>query len=86
MWYNKGRLRKAVHIMNKYSLITIYEESSKTISGVWLQDYYGSLKEAKTLARETEEANSNRIVIAVTKRLKGSCPDYDIHEGLKRLG
>jgi len=70
-----------------YSLINVSHERNGLVDGVWLQDCTGvTLEEARKRARDTEKANSNRIVVAVVESLNYSCPGYNHRTGLKRLG
>lgn len=69
----------------KYSLVTVYNEENGKVDGVLIQNYIGTLDEASKFARETEKANSNRIVVAVVGDLCCSTADYSFRKGLKRL-
>lgn len=73
-------------ILMKFSLIQIYREINGYVDGVWVQDYTGSLNNAIKKAKETEEANSNRIKIAVVEKIAGYTPEYNLLKNLKRLG
>lgn len=58
-----------------YSLILIeqHNEDYTKISGSWIQDCNAvSLEQACAMAEATERANSNRIQIAVVKKLSGA--------------
>ena len=70
----------------RFSLIQVYNEKEGYIDGMWIQDFTGTLDAAIKKSNETEKANSNRIQIAVVKRVEGSTPDYDLIKNLKRLG
>ena len=52
-----------------YSLILVYEENDGIVTGTWLQDVTGNLEKAKKCAKETEQANSNRITVGVVERV-----------------
>jgi len=70
-----------------YSLINVSHERNGLVDGVWLQDCTGvALEEAKKRSRDTERANSNRIVVAVVESLNYSSSNYTLRRGMKRLG
>jgi hypothetical protein len=71
--------------MGKYSLLNVFSRENGRVSGVWLQDFTGSLYEALQLARDTEKANSNRIEIAVVERVGGSISDYSLKTNLEEI-
>lgn len=70
----------------KFSLIQVYDEVDGLVNGVWIQDHKGSIDSAIRKAIETEKANSNRIEVAVVKKIPGSTPNYCLQTNLKRLG
>jgi hypothetical protein len=72
-------------IFTKFSLIQVYEEKDGLINGVWLQDHTGTLKTAIETAKKTEQANSNKITVAVVDKVNGSSPNYSLLTNLKRL-
>lgn len=69
----------------KYSLVNVMKEYDGLVDGVWVQHHTGTLGTAVKAARETEQANSNRITVAVVEGLNFSTPDYSLYRGLKRL-
>lgn len=69
----------------RYSLINIVNEKDGLIDGVWLQNHIGTLETAEKAARNTEKANSNRIIVGVVEDINCSFPDYSLKKGLKRL-
>ena len=63
-----------------YSLITVHVRApGGYVSGYWVQDHIGNLESAKETAVRTELANSNKVEIAVVKRVESH---YDYHERL----
>ena len=48
-----------------YSLINVVSETASHVIGSLVQDFTGDYQEAQQFAKETEQANSNRIKIAV---------------------
>lgn len=55
------------------------------IKGIWVQDHVeGTLESATSAAKRTEEANGNRLDIAVVAAI-GSTPNYDTLYNLVRL-
>ena len=69
----------------KFSLINVEKAENGLISGVWLQDYTGSLEGAVDKAKATERANSNRIKVAVVDKINNTLPDYSLLSGLKEI-
>jgi len=69
----------------RYSLLNVYKEYDGLVDGVWIQDIIGHLEKAIKIARDTEKANSNRIVVAVVAGLNSYAPDYSIKIGLERI-
>ena len=69
----------------RYSLINIVNEKDGLVDGVWIQNHTGTLKTAIKVARDTEKANSNRIIVGVVEDLNYSSPNYSLKKGLKRL-
>lgn len=69
----------------KYSLINVSREYDGMVDGVWLQDHIGTIDSASEEARATEQANSNRITVAVVDDLGYYEPNYSFRTGLKRL-
>ena len=55
----------------KFSLINVYTEVHGRVTGSLLQNHVGTLDSALNLARETEDANSNAIDIAVVDEVAG---------------
>ena len=49
-----------------FSLINVQSHKGKRVSGAVMQHHYGTLETAKQLAKETMEANSNKIEVALT--------------------
>ena len=68
----------------RYSLLNVYKEYDGLVDGVWIQDSIGNLEKAIKIARDTEKANSNRIVVAVVAGVNSYAPDYFIKIGLER--
>ena len=56
----------------KYSLINVTNQYGKYVDGIWIQNFIGTLEEATQYGRETEKANSNRILVAVVNELAGT--------------
>lgn len=71
--------------MSKYSLINVCKEKDGYVDGTWIQDSIGSFAKAVRIARDTEKANSNRIIVAVVNGLSAYIPDYSLLKHLKRL-
>jgi len=69
----------------KYSLVNVDKELDGMVSGVWLQDHIGTLESAIENAIATEQANSNRITVAVVEDLGLWIPDYNRRTDMKRL-
>lgn len=69
----------------KFSLINVTREYEGLVDGVWLQDHIGTIATATQAARGTEQANGNRITVAVVEDLGYALPDYAKKTGLKRL-
>lgn len=69
----------------KYSLINVTREYNGLVDGVWLQDHIGTIATATQAARGTEQANGNRITVAVVESLGYALQDYTVKTGLKRL-
>ena len=68
----------------RFSLINVDQEYDGMVDGVWIQNHTGTLESATQKARETEQANSNRITVAVVEALSYT-PDHSWKKGLKRL-
>ena len=62
--------------MAKYSLINVTAHNGKTVSGYWLQDYHGTIGEARRRARLTERANGNKISVAVVDSVNSTTPFF----------
>jgi hypothetical protein len=71
--------------MSKYSLINVSSEVNGIVSGVWIQDFMGTLEAAKEWALGTEKANSNKITVAVVDHLPGGSPNYSFRTNLQKL-
>lgn len=69
----------------KFSLINVTKQTGNLVDGAWLQNHIGTLETASKRARETEESNSNKIIVAVVDDLGYSEPNYSGRIGLKRL-
>ena len=69
----------------RYSLINIYKEVDGYFEGVWIQDSTGTLETAIKAARDTEKANSGRIIVGVVESLLCPPPNYCYRTGLARL-
>ena len=57
----------------KFSLLNVTETNGTLVSGYWLQDHIGTLATARAVARATEAANSNKIIVAVVDGIPGVC-------------
>ena len=68
----------------KFSLINVIREYDGMVDGFWLQNHTGTLESATEKARATEQANSNRITVAVVEELSYT-PDHSLRKELKRL-
>lgn len=81
------RFRKFKNVLPKYrfSLVQYEEEKDGIIDGVWIQDCTGTFEEACKRAKETEDANSNRIKVAVVATSASTVPSYDLQKGLVKL-
>lgn len=77
--------RRGESIAMRYSLINVAEQQGNIVSGVWIQDFTGTLKEAKQFAKETEAVNGYRIKVAVVRCMNFSYPNYAYLTGLKKL-
>jgi hypothetical protein len=71
--------------ISKFSLITVHERRGNLVSGNWVQNHVGTLETAKQKARHTEEANNNKIEIAVVDELPSSIPALTYWEDRKEL-
>jgi hypothetical protein len=71
--------------MHKFSLINVSERKEGLVSGVWLQDFNGDKEGAFKLAKNTEEANGNRIGVAIVERLGGGSPNYNYLTNVKEM-
>lgn len=70
----------------KYSLVNVQKtHEDGRVDGVWLQHYTGTFESAVEWAKATEQANSNRISVAVVPELSFSSPNYNLQTGLTRL-
>lgn len=49
----------------RFTLIGVDRQKGGFVDGTWIQNFTGTLEEATQWARDTEEANSNRISVAV---------------------
>lgn len=47
-----------------YSLLNVSLQVGNRVDGNWIQDHIGTLESATEMARKTEQANSNKIVVA----------------------
>lgn len=69
----------------KYSLIDVSAKKDGYVDGVWICNYTGTLIRAFKAARDTEEANSNRIKVAVVDDISCPSPNNNLRKNLKRL-
>ena len=68
-----------------YSLINVSKTNKDgTINGGWIQDHIGDIKSASDAANRTEEANSNKILVAVVAGV-GFCTPCQQFSNLERL-
>jgi hypothetical protein len=68
----------------RYSLINVSNDLNGLISGYWLIDKFGTLKEVKKYALETSAINKN-IDIAVVDLINRINPGLNFYVNLKRL-
>ena len=58
-----------------FSLINVSSRDAEgLVTGNWIQDVIGTIDDAYNRARSTEEANGNKISVAVVKGLPGTNP------------
>ena len=67
----------------KFTLVNVDREKDGLVCGAWIQNFTGTLEEAVQWARETEQANSNRISVAVVEDMYYT--PFSIVHGAKRL-
>jgi len=72
-------------VSEPFQIINVAREYDGLVDGVWLQDHTGTIDSAAEAARATEQANSNRITVAVVDDLGYSEPNYAFRTALKRL-
>lgn len=70
----------------KFSLINVTKEENGLVDGYWMQNHVGTLETAMLRAKGTEEANSNRITVAIVDDIGRTNPHLDFITKLKRLG
>ena len=68
----------------KFSLINVIREYDGMVDGFWLQNHTGTLESDTEKSRATEQANSNRITVAVVEKLSYT-PAHSLRKELKRL-
>jgi hypothetical protein len=69
-----------------YTLVNIESQHGNLVSGSWIQDKVGTLAMACEWARRTEEANSNKIKVAVVDKCGGmGQPFPSLPPDMKRL-
>jgi len=69
----------------KFSLINIHHKNGNKIDGSWLQNHIGTLESAIEVAIKTEQANSNKIKVAVVEELFVTNPILNYFENLTQL-
>ena len=69
----------------QYSLINVIKDNDDTVDGYWIQDKTGSLDEALLLAREIEQANGNKITVAVTEAINNTVPILGFWREIRKI-
>lgn len=70
---------------NKFSIINVDKSEGSKVSGNWVQDHLGTLESALEKARKINAANSDRLDLAIVKRVEGTTPMLEYFTNLTRL-
>lgn len=71
----------------KLSLVKVLgsDDSGGFVWASWLQNYVGTVDDAKALAKELEAANGNKIKVAVVSEIPSCRPELGYWKNLKPL-
>ena len=61
----------------KFSLVNVGRQRGNLVEGSWVQNHIGTLESATERARQTEAANGNHIIVAVTEEWVSVTPMLD---------